>query len=651
VPADFRSLFPFELDSFQERAIAVLASGHSVLVSAPTGIGKTVVGYYCAYSALNAGGICIYTTPLKALSNQKLEELRALFGTDKVGLATGDRSENQEAPIVVMTTEILRNMIHAEDERLKDLSHVVLDEIHYIQDPYRGGVWEEIILQAPERTQFACLSATASNAQELAGWITKVHGTCEAIEVHERPVPLKVLFASENPRTKAVELTPVLTPKNTLHPRIASAYAPRKGGRRGHPFLRLRPPSTVSMIRHLKDRGMLPAIYFVFSRAGCERLAVMARLAGLSLTTPEEREEIQAIFSAAVEGLTQAELAALDYHDFLAGALAGIAPHHAGLVPAFKVAVERAFNKGLIKVVFATETLSTGINMPAKTVVVERPTKYAEEGHRMLTRAEFAQLSGRAGRRGIDEEGYSILLASPLLSKGDLLSYARAKEFVVRSAFRPTYNMAVNLVQRLEREEVYALLDRSLAAHQARRSLVGDFKRVAAVLERTGCLDGWSVTEKGQLLRRIYHEADLLIVNCIWAGILEDLDPTELAAALAGLCAEDKQRGRRGSRRFKDDLARAILQQARELNRIEHSFGVPPTKAPVFDYEEPVVLWAEGADLDEVLSVTDLSGGDFVRLIRQVLDLLSQFREVGVLSREVIDQATAALERGIVAAF
>lgn len=478
---------PFALDRFQREAIAALDAGASVLVAAPTGSGKTVIAEEAVERALRAGRRVFYTTPIKALSNQKYGDLARLHGTATVGLLTGDNSINPDASVVVMTTEVLRNMIYA-GAGLDSLAYVVLDEVHYLQDAYRGPVWEEVIVHLPAHVRLVCLSATVSNAEELADWISLVRGPTEVVVETQRPIRLEHLYLAAERHSHQLHLVPVLIEgqPNPEGSRFDATVTP-KGGPRGRPRSRFTTPRRAEVVEELAERDLLPVLYFVFSRNGCDEAAATCLQAGLRLTTSDERLRIRAIVEEHVAGLGAADLAVLGYDRFAAALEAGIASHHAGMVPPFKEAVERCFVQGLVKAVFATETLALGINMPARTVVIEKLTKFTGERHEFLTAGEYTQLTGRAGRRGIDDVGRAVVLWSPFVGFEDVASLASSRSFFLRSAFRPTYNMAANLVRRYVEDDAYRLLNRSFAQYQADRTVVQLERRLAerrADLER-----------------------------------------------------------------------------------------------------------------------------------------------------------------------
>lgn len=464
---------PFVLDRFQEEAIAAIDAGVNVLVAAPTGAGKTVVAEHAVDTAIRDRRRAFYTTPIKALSNQKYQDLVASHGADRVGLLTGDNSINADAPVVVMTTEVLRNMIYAGSDALHELSWVVLDEIHFLQDTYRGPVWEEVLIHAPPAVRFACLSATVSNADELAAWIEAARGPTETVIETERPVELSNHFLVKD-RTAAELITIDTLVGGRPNPRgqrfdTAGGDTPRHLRHRTR--RRWATPSRGEVVDHLRSRDLLPAIVFVFSRKGCDDAVRRLMAEGQRLTSRAERTEIARIAEAHVRHLADRDLAILGYERFVAALEAGIAAHHAGMVPPFKEAVEACFVRGLVKIVFATETLALGINMPARSVVIEALSKFTGDHHEDLTPAQYTQLTGRAGRRGLDPVGHAIVLWSPWNTFDKVAALAASRDYVLRSVFRPTPNMAVNLVDRYDRAEAHELIGRSFAQFQADRNL------------------------------------------------------------------------------------------------------------------------------------------------------------------------------------
>jgi ATP-dependent RNA helicase HelY len=485
-PAAFATQYPFPLDGFQLRAVEALHAGGSVLVAAPTGSGKTVVAEFAIERALNLGGKTLYTTPLKALSNQKFGDLVAKHGAARVGLLTGDNTINGEAPVVVMTTEVLRNMLYERSRTLDRLVSVVMDEVHYLQDPYRGAVWEEVLIHLPRSVSVVCLSATISNAEEFGEWIGTLRGETLVVIEEKRPVPLEHHYlVGHRLHPMHVKQDGVLLPnpyvvsldQNELR---TKSYVRRSSGRVQHERIsrpreghrRVYVPKREEVVEVLAEQGMLPAIYFVFSRAGCDRSVQWLRASGLRLTTRAEADRIREFAEMRVAWMDEEDLSTLGFYDFLDGLTQGVAAHHAGMIPVFKETVEELFEAGLVKVVFATETLSLGINMPAKTVVIEDLWKFQGERHEILTPGEYTQLTGRAGRRGIDELGHAVVVYQRQVPFERVATLAGTRTYDLTSSFRPSYNMAVNLVRNYAPQQAHELLNSSFAQFLADRGVV-----------------------------------------------------------------------------------------------------------------------------------------------------------------------------------
>ncbi|PVG83903.1 RNA helicase [Nocardioides gansuensis] len=497
---EFEGLYDFPLDDFQVRACKEIEDGRGVLVAAPTGSGKTIVGEFAIHLALATGRKCFYTTPIKALSNQKFNDLVARYGPEKVGLLTGDNVVNGDAPIVVMTTEVLRNMLYAGSRTLLGLGFVVMDEVHYLADRMRGAVWEEVIIHLPESVTLVSLSATVSNAEEFGEWLATVRGETTTIVEERRPVPLFQhvmvgrrlydLFASSDVDASAgfvKEGAPVNGELlRVARDDFASArlMRDRRSPRKGKPGSSKNPrsvgngrrvwiPSRVEVIDRLEREQLLPAIVFIFSRVGCDAAVTQCLSANVRLTRPEERDTIYQYVEERCRHLPDDDLHVLGYHEFLDGLTRGVASHHAGMLPTFKQVVEELFVRGLVKVVFATETLALGINMPARTVVIEKLSKWNGESHANLTPGEYTQLTGRAGRRGLDVEGHGVVLWQPGMDPREVAGLASTRTYPLRSSFRPSYNMAVNLVEQFGRERSRELLEQSFAQFQADKAVVG----------------------------------------------------------------------------------------------------------------------------------------------------------------------------------
>jgi len=481
---EFAGQYPFELDDFQVEACRSLEDGSSVLVCAPTGAGKTVVGEFAISLGLAGGQKCYYTTPIKALSNQKYNDLVDRHGSDRVGLLTGDNSINAAASVVVMTTEVLRNMLYVGSEALTGLGYVVMDEVHYLGDRFRGAVWEEVLIHLPDSVRLVALSATVSNAEEFGAWLVTVRGDTRVIVHEQRPVPLWQhvlvgsrlfdLFKDADPTSATVEgpadVNPELREYLSDRMRVWDVGTRGRVRRRGPGW---RPPHRPDVVTRLDREGLLPLITFIFSRLGCDAAVRQCVLAGLWLTEPAERDEITALVEERTAGIPSEDLEVLGYWEWLDGLRRGVAAHHAGLIPAFKETVEELFVRGLVRAVFATETLALGINMPARCVLLERLTKFNGETHADITPGEYTQLTGRAGRRGIDIEGHAVVLWSPDIDLTRVAGLASTRTYPLRSSFRPSYNMAVNLVGQMGRSAARALLDASFAQFQADRGVAG----------------------------------------------------------------------------------------------------------------------------------------------------------------------------------
>ncbi len=839
--ADFWSQLPFEPDPFQVEAAEALARGNSVVVTAPTGSGKTVVAEAAVHLALNRGRRAFYTTPIKALSNQKYGDFVDKYGADQVGLLTGDNVINGDAPIVVMTTEVLRNMIYADSSALTDVAIVVLDEVHYLQDRIRGAVWEEVIIHCPEEVQLVCLSATIANRTEFAAWIRERRGSGVLVATEDRPVPLESMYMlKERSGERAVFLHPTFTTRDGRtrpNPRLQQLVARERGRQR-----RFKTPNRVEAVERLHREDMLPAIYFIFSRAGCDAAAYRLVDAGLRLTTADERAKIRQVAEARTAHLSDTDLDVLGYDRWVTGLEAGVASHHAGLVPAFKEAVEELFASGLIKVVFATETLALGINMPARSVVLETLSKYDGEGHQPLRPGDYTQLTGRAGRRGIDTQGYGVVLHSPFVRFDQVLEIASAGSHRLTSSFRPTYNMTANLVANYPEDEAEKLLEASFAAFQRegdrrqshgritaleeklaeeeakarcelgsveeyeamvesarpgrqsdritwglrsghvvdivggprdgryavlkrlsrkgggvrflvlstsgrvstvgfrdippgsrvvgaielptplrpkdrrflqdsvrrlrkvspteprviepkrraldhpvaecpdaarhldalrrarktrrlleqhrslRRSsgqgLVEEFHAIQALLAELGYLSGWSLKPRGERLRRIYNDTDLLLAEAVERGYLLELDPAELAAIVSVFVFEPRTDtpsvGEWPTAKL-DDRWVKIDHLWSDLTALESKHRLTPTRRPDPGFGFLAYRWASGDEFDQ-LPAAGLAPGDFVRVSRQLTDLLRQLRDAAPEIAEEAGLALRAVDRGVVAA-
>ena len=766
ITEEFIAQFEFPFDQFQIEACHAVESGHGVLVAAPTGAGKTVVGEFAAYVALRAGRKCFYTTPIKALSNQKYQEFVERFGEDKVGLLTGDTNLNSEADLLVMTTEVLRNMLYANSSTLSNLGSVVMDEVHYLADKFRGAVWEEVLIHLMESVQVISLSATVSNAEEFGEWLGEVRGETDVILSEHRPIPLyqHVLINST--------LVDLFSQPGKINPEILAlereamrkVRAPRQRREQwGGQGPRL---SRAEIIEKLNRENLLPAITFIFSRLGCDSAVKQCLAAGLKLTTPAERAEILATAQRYTANLPEEDLAVLEYREWITALERGIAAHHAGLLPSFKNAVEDLFQRGLVKAVFATETLALGINMPARTVVLEKLTKWNGEAHVPITPGEYTQLTGRAGRRGIDVEGNAVVQWSPTVDSATAAGLASTRTYPLRSSFTPTYNMAINLIARFGRERAHGSLESSFAQFQADRAVVGlvrqirkndeartqllesaqchlgdfssfasirseikelekllskrdgrrtfdnrqrahmeseidglrrkarshpcnscndretharfaeradrlqreseglrgrvenrthliakTFDRICDVLTHLGYIEGEKPLPQGQILAKIYAESDLLLTETIRTGILDELSAPELLSVVSSMIFQSRSRDDYAPKMPHQSVANALAEISHlwaKLEEIETEFGVKTQREPDFGFAFIAYRWAQGNSLSNVLKGSDLSVGDFVRSVKQLMDLLIQIAGASEKLRATCREGIKRLDRGVV---
>ena len=516
--AEFAARLSFEMDEFQIEACHALESGHGVLVAAPTGAGKTVVGEFAIFQVMRTkGDKAFYTTPMKALSNQKFRELVDVYGADEVGLLTGDTNINPHARVVVMTTEVLRNMLYADSEALRGLRFVVMDEVHYLADRFRGAVWEEVIIHLPEEVRVVALSATVSNAEEFGDWLAAVRGDTEVIVSEIRPVPLEqhvlargdlLPLFDERSGVATQHVNRELARLRTLKG-VAWENNSRTLNARGRGKPKYQKPSMAGRgsrldraqaIELLQRDQLLPAIFFIFSRVGCEQAVQQVARDGISLTTAEERREIRRYVEERIYMLPDEDLSVLGYWTWRENLERGVAAHHAGMLPAFKEIVEQLFQRKLVKVVFATETLALGINMPARTVVLEKLEKFNGEARVPITSGEYTQLTGRAGRRGIDVEGHSVVVWNEGMDVEAVAALASRRTYPMNSSFRPTYNMAVNLIDQFGRSRAREILESSFAQFQADRAVVG---LAVKVREADESLNGYRTSmtcERGDFL-------------------------------------------------------------------------------------------------------------------------------------------------------
>lgn len=590
--ATFAARLPFGLDPFQLEAIEAVEAGDSVLVAAPTGSGKTVVAEFGCWAALQDGGKCFYTTPLKALSNQKFGDLIAHHGASAVGLLTGDNAINGNAPLVVMTTEVLRNMLYERSETLRGLQYVVMDEVHYLQDPYRGAVWEEVLIHLAPDVRVICLSATVSNLEQFGDWLTAIRGTTKVVVERQRPVELR------NMALVGEKLYPLLNDADHKVGRISvdeslerawnkaqshSVHTPQAGRHRKRGPSHSAIPTRVEVADILADANMLPAICFIFSRAGCDRSVDSCLYAGVRLTTDDEAERIREFAELRAAALPDEDLRALGFETFLEALTRGISAHHAGMLPVFKETVEELFAMGLCKLVFATETLSLGINMPARTVVIEKLSKFTGERHELLTPMDYTQLTGRAGRRGIDSLGFAVVVFNPFVTIDKVATLATVKTYPLTSSFRPSYNMAVNLVRSYDAEDAIRMLNSSFAQFVIDREVVVSERRLVERREQASQLQESLKCELGDVMEYYELHAKAMEAQQVQRGsaaVVEAFDRLQTGDVIwshgigRALVLEE-------ARKAGGAVPRITLMTAdRKLRRVTaRDFKVPPTAA------------------------------------------------------------------------
>ena len=830
VLSQFLSDLPFQADAFQIEALRSVERGRSVVVTAPTGAGKTLVADGAIAITIERGQRTFYTTPIKALSNQKFNDLVDAYGEDTVGLLTGDNVINGDAPIIVMTTEVLRNMIYEGSSALDTLGLVVLDEVHYLADRHRGSVWEEVIIHLPKRIILVCLSATIANPEEFTEWVRERRGECDLIVELERPVPLTSMYMwRDRHHDRQVAMVPVFGKNGRPNGAVRKMLTSSKGRHR-----RFSTPRRVAVVKELQPANLLPCIYFVFSRKGCDQTAKEIAHAGLGLTTSSDRREIRAIAERHVAHLSPQDLTVLGYERWLSVLEQGAAAHHAGLIPAFKETVEELFLKGLVQVVASTETLALGINMPARTVVLDSLSKFNGESHELLQPSDYTQLTGRAGRRGIDTEGTAVVLFSPYVPFDQVVGIAAKGSNPLRSSFTPTYNMAVNLIARYDRETAHEFLEASFAnfsttqrmeqlrdnledrrgdlrtfqeaaacdmgdiwaikdpaatqgtrrpdtdllqpgtvldiqdetvvilgrswgggqpklsltdvagtrrvirsrdlpssarvlgtitlpsplrpqspnyrsevgtmletfvgnedpvmlfraddvkgvlqcpdidthlkwAERARRaerdirrlerrlkrSTINDigieFDKLMTVLDVTDYTSDWKLTDRGEALRRLYNELDLLLAESLRTGVFSDLSAAEFAA-IASIFTYEARGGQISEMpraQFADKVIEEVSELADAIAARERGAGVVEGRHPDVGLVDSIYAWASGLELADIFDADDLRAGDFVRSTRQLLDLLRQIRDGFPAHASVAGEAIGLLDRGIVEA-
>lgn len=745
---------PFTLDDFQRKAFIAIELDKNVLVSAPTGSGKTLVADFGIFITKRRGLRSIYTTPIKALSNQKYRELTERHGVENVGLLTGDNSINKDAPIVVMTTEVLRNMIYEDFSRTLDIGLVVMDEVHYLADRNRGVVWEEVLILLPKEIVVVALSATVSNALEIGDWLTEVRGTTEIIVEQKRPIPLEQFVVTKTDIVPLFSKEDATTLNKNLI-RIHQVAQSRRTSKYKRSDQMSLVPSQDRVITQLRNADLLPAIYFIFSRKQCD-VAVENLLASkIRLNSEAESIASDKFIEQVLQALKGEDWNLLGIDRWQAAVRRGFAAHHAGLLPVMKETTEKLFQNGLIKLVFATDTLALGINMPARSVVLDKLDKWNGETHELLTASEYTQITGRAGRRGIDNRGASIICFSRATDPRYLSNLATNRAFELKSSFQPRYNMVCGLLEKRSIAQTEQLLEKSLAQFQAKLKVkkmvlrqqqeeealekyrnseschLGDIseylsliKSLAVAQKRNdpewevikkairqhpvhGCKDreshlrwgerrlklekqlaslkrdisrdtsgikrifnnvlnvletfnylkigeaGNILTSKGLLLTRIHSEQDLLLGEAIDRNLFADLKPSELVSLISGLTYEsriDQDYEYWLPNEVLNDRADELLAISHEIISVEDQQDLNYTSEPDFSFANSVFMWANGASLRKVLKVANMSAGDFVRSMKQNIDILGQISTLEDSSLgQTAKHALKLINRGVIA--
>lgn len=611
---------PIRLDPFQEQAIEWIEKEHSVLVSAPTGAGKTLIAESAIEKALSRGEEVIYTAPIKALSNQKYRDFRARYG-DEVGILTGDVSINAEAPILIMTTEIYRNSLFENLDRIRKIGWVIFDEIHYLDDPERGTVWEEALLFTPPEIRILALSATVPNVRELAEWMRSIHNRPIAVvEETHRPVPLEFLFQCQGK---------ILENMNQLR---REGYFNRENWRlshherrRGFRPLRAKPNRLDSLLRHLIEKKRLPSIYFVFGRRRAEFLA--GESVPFDFLNEGEQKEIVRLYEALLAryDLTH-EKSALELRPLIEQ---GIAFHHAGMLPTLKEVVEQLFTSRLIKLIFTTETFALGINMPARSVLFDELEKFYGTRFRNLTTRDFYQMAGRAGRRGMDERGFVYARVHPQdIPYPEVERILHAKPEPIRSQFNAAYATLLNLYREFGRGLIQ-IYPRSFHYFQSSKKRRGEgfelIERKLGLLGEMGHFTEKGLTLKGEFAASLFGY-ELLLSEMQAEGLLEGLDEIRLSVLLSGLVFEPRKGDRLPDlNRPNEKILKAAEHHAGLIHRRESKFRVFPfTKPPHFHLAPAIEAWAQGASFDKLLRLTTADEGELVRYFRMVIQLLRE---------------------------
>ena len=644
----------FILDQFQIDAIAAIERNHSVVVSAATGTGKTLIADYVIDKAIKEGSRVVYTAPIKALSNQKFREFKAEYG-DKIGIMTGDAVINPTAQVLIMTTEIYRNMLLEKSPDIAEVSYVIFDEIHYINDIERGTVWEESIIFSPQNVRFLCLSATIPNYKQFAQWIESIKNhPVETVNYMKRAVPLNHLVYDMRLGITTIDDVSKDAKESSSTGHFAvdkrHKYGQGQSGRSGGhdrqskgKFQKNAIPYHVDLVDDLQERNWLPTIFFSFSRALCEsRASDLARKR--NYTTPEQKKEILNYFNETITDPIRNMQSTRDIKEVV---VRGVGVHHAGLFPKLKEIVENLFDKGYIKVLYATETFAVGINMPAKAVCFGSLEKYDGVSFRLLNSKEYFQLAGRAGRRGIDTVGYSIAVIdrnqSENFHKIKLLT-AEDKDPIV-SRYDLSYNTVLNLIKSHTDDEIEIILKSNFGYFVKKQSqnqvrITSSFNNYVKTLSRLGFLEENKLTWKGEFATRIYTK-ELEISELVHGGILRDMTIPQMLITIAALIYEPRRQDHFEVKHVHvDDMMKLIHQNDYLSKKLK--------PVALQKLHRIVTLWCSEGKFTDLLVHCNLAEGDIIRLFRQIIDVIRQIK--GSLlssdpSNELIGKINEALKR------
>ena len=626
----------FVLDQFQEEAIHAIEKNHSVVVSAATGTGKTLIADYIIDKAIKEKKRVIYTAPIKALSNQKYRDFIHQYGEANIGILTGDIVINDHAPILIMTTEIYRNML-LEHSIIEDLSYVIFDEIHYMNDPERGTVWEESLIFSPRSVRFLCLSATIPNADSFAAWIHEIkEHEVEVVRNPHRAVPLKHLFfTNEEHVVDPHHLKKVIEMEKSAE-RMARGKRQKKFSFRDHAG-----PNQLHLVEYLKNNDKLPTIFFSFSRKTCRDYALQAERY-FDFVSSHEKGEIATLFRSIVPEDQRSMKSLQEIRRFSSR---GIGIHHAGLLPKAKEFIEVLFGKGLIKVLYATETFAVGINMPARSVCFNSLRKYDGQTFRNIHTKEYFQIAGRAGRRGIDTEGFVYSMIDKKfddINKVIMITHGDSEPIL--SQFTISVNMALNLIDSYSDEQIQEILKSNFGYFMKKREdnrqirIARSFNNVVRKLEKLKYIENRTLTAKGRIAARIYAN-EILTTELLFSGAFNKLSETEINVVLGTIVYEPRRQDRFKTRQNYQPVVADMKNEviAKELNQ-SHMKKI----------DDVVRSWCRGAALEEVLATTNWQEGDFIRFFRQIIDRIQQIKKVDEQLQEKLTRCIQLIDRDVV---